>query len=273
MSVLPSWNPSWPAIAGAFLLALAGVWLGMHVARRTGAVAHVQADRWHQTGVVPKLAGPGLLAGLIAALPLDLWLVAASACFVGCLDDHHRFPAGKKALLLLIPAILSAFVTGLPWIAPAVWIAANAWNLLDHADGIAGGAALAALLLGGGADGATAAAAVAGFLVFNYPPARSFMGDGGSLLLGTVIVLLAAKTSGPVGVLAWCALPLADSALVVASRLRRGVKPWIGGTDHSGHRLLRAGLPGRLLPVIYFFAAAAMGLAMSWAGSTVLAPP
>jgi UDP-GlcNAc:undecaprenyl-phosphate GlcNAc-1-phosphate transferase len=259
----------WPAVAGlgwplaaAFLVALAGTWLGMRLAPRLGAVAQVQADRWHQSGAMPKLAGPGLLAGLVFALPLPLWLVAASACLIGCLDDRKRLAAGPKALLLLVPALAGAWVTGQAWVAPAIWIAANAWNLLDHADGLAAAAACAACLLMGIAGGPPAAAALAGFLVFNLPPARSFMGDGGSLLLGTTLVLLAAPL-GPEAALAWSAVPLLDSALVVVSRLQRGAKPWIGGTDHSGHRLLRSGLPAFLLPPLYALAAALFGLTVT----------
>ncbi len=252
---------AWP-VAAAFLMTLAGIWLGMRLAPRLNAVAHVQADRWHQSGAVPKFAGPGLLAGFAFALPLEQWLVAALACLIGCLDDRQRLAAGPKALLLLLPALAGAWLTGLPWVAPAIWIAANAWNLLDHADGLAGAAALAACAAMGVAGGPVAAAALGAFLVFNLPPARSFMGDGGSLLVGTTLILLLAPL-GPQAAIAWCAIPLLDTALVVASRLQRGAKPWIGGTDHSGHRLLRAGLPAWALPPLYAAAAAILGLGLA----------
>lgn len=239
----------------AFTLTALGVFIGMRIATRTGAMAEVRPDRWHTAGVIPKLAGPGMAAGLALALPFEQWLVAAAACVIGIYDDHRRLSPAIKALLLLIPAVAAMLMTGLWWIGPAIWIAANAFNLLDHADGVAAATALAACLFGGNPDGIVAAAAVAGFLVFNLTPARSFMGDGGSLLLGTSLVLLAAR-QGPLVSTAWLALPLADSLLVVLSRLRRGQKPWIGGTDHSGHRLLRAGVSPHLLPWIYFGLAA-----------------
>ncbi|WP_341913839.1 undecaprenyl/decaprenyl-phosphate alpha-N-acetylglucosaminyl 1-phosphate transferase [Ferrovibrio terrae] len=235
----------------AFTLAALGVFIGMQIAARTGAMAEVRPDRWHTVGKIPKLAGPGLAAGMFLALPLELWLIAATAGAIGIYDDHRRLSPAAKALLLLLPAVGAMLVTGLWWVGPAIWIAANACNLLDHADGIAAATALAACLFGGHADGAIAAAAIAGFLIFNLTPARSFMGDGGSLMLGTALVLLS-MGQGPVVSAAWLALPLADSLLVVISRLRQGQKPWIGGTDHSGHRLLRAGVSPYLLPWLYF---------------------
>lgn len=243
----------------AFVLTAAGSYAGMRIAPRTGAVAAVRPDRWHAAGSIPKLAGPGLALGLAVALPFEYWGVAALAGGIGIYDDHRRLPAAAKALLLLIPAIAGGYVTGLWWVGPAIWIAANSFNLLDHADGVAASTALAVCLFGGGSDGIIAAAAIAGFLVFNLTPARSFMGDGGSLMLGTVLVLLSAR-QGPAASLAWLALPLLDTTLVVTSRLRRGQKPWIGGTDHSGHRLLRAGISPRLLPWLYFATAAAIVL-------------
>ena len=81
------------------------------------------------------------------------------------------------------------------------------------------------------------------------------MGDGGSLMIGTALVLFAAK-AGPGHVVLCLLVPLLDTTLVVLSRLRARQKPWIGGTDHSGHRLLRLGVPPRFLPLIYFAAAA-----------------
>jgi len=247
-------------LGAAFVVAFAGIWLGMRMAPYLGAMAEVRADRWHQAGAVPKLAGPGLLAGFWFTLPLEQWLVAALACLVGVWDDRRRMSAGHKALALLLPALAGYYVTQQIWVAPAIWIAANAWNLLDHADGVAAGAALGVLLLAGGVPHSIAAAALFAFLLLNFPPARCFLGDGGSLMLGTAMVLLAVP-QGAAAALLWCAVPLADSALVVCSRLLRGAAPWIGGMDHSAHRLLRLGLRPWLLPLLYAGAAALTVLA------------
>nr|WP_292154183.1 hypothetical protein [Mesorhizobium sp.] len=65
--------------------------------------------------------------------------------------------------------------------------------MLDQADGLAGGTAAAAFFGLGGDIGMAGAGACIGFLCFNYPPARVFMGGSGSLLLGTAIGILDAK--------------------------------------------------------------------------------
>jgi UDP-GlcNAc:undecaprenyl-phosphate GlcNAc-1-phosphate transferase len=238
----------------AFILSAFGVYAGIRLGPRTGAVAAVRPDRWHADGVVPKLAGPGLALGLAVALPPGAWITAALAGVIGIIDDHRRLGVTSKALLLLLPAAAAITVTELWWTGPAVWIAANSLNLLDHADGVAAAAAMAVCLFGGATQGPVAAAAIAGFMIFNLPPARSFMGDGGSLMLGTALVLLSAE-QGIATTASWLLLPLADTALVVISRLRRGQKPWVGGTDHSGHRLLRTGLSAHLVPWLYFLVA------------------
>ncbi|RVC65460.1 undecaprenyl/decaprenyl-phosphate alpha-N-acetylglucosaminyl 1-phosphate transferase, partial [Mesorhizobium sp. M00.F.Ca.ET.038.03.1.1] len=143
-----------------------------------------------------------------------------------------------------------------------VWVSCNAVNMLDHADGLAAGAAAAAFFGLGGDIGMAGAGACMGFLCFNYPPARIFMGDSGSLLLGAAIILLASER-GPGSSLAWIAVPLTDAAFVIIRRLREGRRPWIGGTDHLGHALLRIGVGSTALPVLYAAMALALGLAFT----------
>lgn len=265
---MPSFNPdAWlnTRVGLAFLAAMILLGLGMKLAPRLGLMARVSEDRWHKSGLVPKFAGPALLVGVLFALPPALWLAPSTACLIGCIDDARRFPAGRKALLMLIPALIAAFSGHALWLMPAVWIAMNAWNLLDHADGIAGGAAFGAVAASGLSGSPEFAAVLLAFLIVNWPPAKSFMGDGGSLTLGSAIPLLAHQNlgdslQGPMIAFALCALPLADSLMVVIARIRRGAKPWIGGTDHSGHRLLRAGMPAFALPLLYALFGAALTL-------------
>lgn len=88
------------------------------------------------------------------------------------------------------------------------------------------------------------------------------MGDSGSLLLGAAIVLLASER-GFGSSLAWIAVPLIDAVFVIILRLRRGQQPWIGGTDHLGHTLLRAGIRSTALPPLYAGAALVIGLALT----------
>jgi UDP-GlcNAc:undecaprenyl-phosphate GlcNAc-1-phosphate transferase len=77
-------------------------------------------------------------------------------------------------------------------------------------------------------------------------------------MLGAGLVL-AWSDSGITMTMLWCAVPLVDAVIVTLRRLKRGQRPWIGGKDHSGHILLRAGFPPRLLPLAYGLVVAAIG--------------
>jgi UDP-GlcNAc:undecaprenyl-phosphate GlcNAc-1-phosphate transferase len=147
-----------------------------------------------------------------------------------------------------------------------VWIVGitNAFNLLDNMDGLTAGVALIsavylAIFYGGNGSwdyallAVVAAGAAAGFLLFNFNPARIFMGDCGSLflgfLLGSASLLEVTHVSGipplvlaPVVVLA---IPVFDTLFVSVTRRLRGQAISQGGTDHSSHRLVQLGLNER----------------------------
>jgi UDP-GlcNAc:undecaprenyl-phosphate GlcNAc-1-phosphate transferase len=140
------------------------------------------------------------------------------------------------------------------------WVFAlvTSFNLLDNIDGAtAGTGAVAAAGIGVAAaldDRAGVAAlafslsgACAGFLCFNLSrPARIFLGDGGSMVVGLVVAATAmalplerhVSSLELVAVLPLVAVPLIDTALVCVSRLRRRVPLYRGGRDHLTHRLL-----------------------------------
>lgn len=153
------------------------------------------------------------------------------------------------------------------WLAAAitiVWIVGltNAFNFLDNMDGLAGSVGLIAALLFAGAQVAVGsvlvpgvllalAGALCGFLVFNVPPARLFMGDAGSnalgFLLGTLTVTGTFTRAGysPLAVLApllVMAVPLYDTCSVVLIRLREGRSPFQADRSHFSHRLVQRGL-------------------------------
>jgi UDP-GlcNAc:undecaprenyl-phosphate GlcNAc-1-phosphate transferase len=235
-----------------------GTWLLAWLARRIGVVARIEKDRWHSSGEVPRLAGPALVGAMIPWLPIEAGLICGLACGIGVIDDIRPWSPLGKALALAVVAGLGAAVTGHPWMFLAVWFSCNAVNLLDHADGIAAAAAAGAFAALGTVPGWAGVGACAGFLLLNYPPARTFMGDSGSLGLGAVLAMIQPE-AGPLAVLGLCAVPLLDAVFVTLRRLWRGERPWIGDTNHSGHILLRAGVPPRLLPLLY--AAAAIGIA------------
>lgn len=144
-----------------------------------------------------------------------------------------------------------------------IWVVGitNAFNLLDNMDGLSAGvAALGAgscfviavangQFLIGGLSAALGGCAL-GFLRHNFPPARIYMGDAGSLYLGFLLAYLAIKLRFdapqdvtflvPILVLG---VPILDTTLVVVTRLLHRRNPLEGGQDHVSHRLVRLGLP------------------------------
>lgn len=209
--------------------------------------------------------------------------------FTGLTDDVRPLTPGWKlagqivaACVLLAAGIMLEFtgVYAVDAVISVAWFLAvtNGLNLLDNMDGLAGGvAAIAALCLGAlfVLDGDLVLAipafalvgALAGFLLYNYPPARIFMGDSGSLFIGLILAGLALSPSPglsrglfavvavPVLVLA---VPLFDTALVAVTRVLEGRPVARGGRDHSSHRLVALGLPERRA-VQVLWALAAMG--------------
>jgi UDP-GlcNAc:undecaprenyl-phosphate GlcNAc-1-phosphate transferase len=92
-----------------------------------------------------------------------------------------------------------------------------------------------------------------GFLSWNKPPARIYMGDAGSLFLGILIASLTIRvdTNGELGIFSLLipffllAVPILDTSTAVIKRIARGVSPFQGGKDHLSHRLMRLGLEKR----------------------------
>jgi UDP-GlcNAc:undecaprenyl-phosphate GlcNAc-1-phosphate transferase len=203
---------------------------------------------------------------------------------VGFLDDrgwlHHQIKlfAGMPlaAVILLVSGIhaqvFSLVVPGSPgyWLDAAltiVWVVGitASFSILDHMDGLcAGVAAMAAVFfailayLNGQTLVATLAASVlgaaAGFLRWNFKPAKIFMGDGGAMFLGFLMATLALKLrlDHASSLATWLAPVLVlgatifDTTLVTISRSRRGLLPFATpGKDHSAHRLANLGLGQR----------------------------
>lgn len=244
-------------MSAAAVIAAVAVYAAALVARRLGCVSTVQADRWHRHGDIPRLSGPALWLALLPWLTVEELVVLGGFCMVGAIDDLRRVGPGTKSLLLLVPCTMAAAITGSIWLAVSYWWVVNAMNLLDHADGLASSAAAGSLAVAGGIDGFAGVGACIGFLLHNFPPARVFLGDSGSMLLGALMVSTW-SSHGPWSLALGVAVPLADLTFVSVRRVLGGRKPWIGGTDHTGHTLLRAGVPPRLLSILYACLAAAL---------------
>ena len=287
----------------SFLGAVGAVGAALAISRRLrfldrpGSEAHKQQAR-----AVPYGGGIAMVATLAAALAA-VWLsldeavlahgvavrgdvlraIAGGALamfLLGLVDDVRPLRAGLKFLL---QGVVCAAVVGVgdvtidslratPWLAYGLawaWLIliTNAYNLLDHADGLSATVALisACVLLSGSLlseDHALAMlwlaliATLGGFLVWNLPPARIYMGDAGAqplgflIGMGTLSVTFWPSSEGgsPLAVLSpllITAIPLFDTAVVVVKRLRRGKPVMLGDRNHISHRLGRLGMSSR----------------------------
>jgi hypothetical protein len=155
----------------------------------------------------------------------------------------------------------------------------NLINLIDGVDGLAGGISLMLMLLMsvvGGATGCVSlfAAGMGGaliaFLRFNFPPARIYMGDGGSYFLGFLIGLLTITSSQKGTVLAALiapllvlTLPILDTSLAILRRGLRGLPLFRADNHHIHHRMLQSGLSERDVVLgLYAFTAFFLGLGL-----------
>ncbi|MHB1169205.1 MAG: MraY family glycosyltransferase [Longimicrobiales bacterium] len=226
-----------------------------------------------------------LLAGLCAAyafgwLEQRLFFALATGGMlvggIGFVDDHRHVRASVRAAVHFIAALIAlALLGGLPslrfgaselalgaagWVLAAlgiVWLI-NLYNFMDGIDGLAASEALVVCSIGamlasltGTASVATAAAVVAaaaaGFLVWNWPPAKIFMGDVGSGLLGYCIAVVAvgSENSGGPPLLVWLVLGavfFVDTTLTLVRRVLHGEKWFKAHRLHAYQRAVRAGL-------------------------------
>lgn len=161
-------------------------------------------------------------------------------------------------------------------------VVTNAFNFLDNMDGLSAGVACIAagfLAICGVMAGQIIIPAMAtvflgailGFLVFNFPPAKIFMGDAGSLLVGYMLAVISILTSywesgtnKPAFALAMplvvLAIPLYDFTSVVVIRLFEGRNPLKGDQRHFSHRLVERGLSRRFAVLTIYLATAMTGL-------------
>jgi len=221
------------------------------------------------------------IAGAARRIPMALGILGGAAVLhvMGLVDDRKGLgPWGKLAVQIIVAASVAAFcgVRVLTVAGPAVSIAAttiwlvvviNSFNFLDNMDGLSAGMAA---ICGAGLLGVAAVmgqvfvsgwlcvllGALLGFLPHNIPPARSFMGDAGSLVIGYFMGVLTCLTTfvqpgrtyylyGIFVPLALLAVPLYDTLSVIVLRLRSGDNPMVGDRKHFSHRLIRRGMTPR----------------------------
>jgi UDP-GlcNAc:undecaprenyl-phosphate/decaprenyl-phosphate GlcNAc-1-phosphate transferase len=183
----------------------------------------------------------------------------------------HPFP---PSVPLENPVVIESNV--LIFVLTAFWITGmiNTVNWLDGLDGLASGVgAIAAALFAwhsfsligqptAAAFSLVLAGALLGFLIFNFAPARIFLGSAGAYLLGFQLATLAIITPAKIATaLLVLAVPILDVAWRIIDRVRQGRSPFAGDRGHLHHLLYDRGVPTRLIVLGYYVVTAAFGIA------------
>jgi UDP-GlcNAc:undecaprenyl-phosphate/decaprenyl-phosphate GlcNAc-1-phosphate transferase len=282
-------NQDWsPLLAAALAAAVCAAVLRLILGTRIASFALDRPnDRSMHSRPTPRIGGIGILAGIAVGIvaaavmtgdrgvPVAIWAGLGVLVVVSVIDDLRSLRASVRLPLHLLASGVAvwALVPQAGWPAVVVltlligWML-NLYNFMDGSDGLAGGQALigfgaylVAALLGGDLPIAIASAAIAGgcagFLLFNFPPARIFMGDAGSTSLGFL-----AGTLGLLGAVRgqWSPLfPLLaflpfvfDASATLALRLLRGSRVWEAHREHAYQRLNMAGFGHRRTALVYW---------------------
>ncbi len=281
-----------------------GIWLGIV---GTFAGATIAALVLQSSTELQSNFPPGWMLHLDGAVSRlgSLWGLLGCGTFLvglGLWDDRHglspwlRLLAQFATAAIVVYGLDFAFTAyiAVAWITKplsVIWIVAviNSFNMLDNMDALSGGvatiiAASMAVVMMSTPDPGTASpqllvavllwvvcGSLLGFLWHNRPPAKIFMGDGGSYLVGFLIsvsMLMATYSGGqvprPHAVLApLCvmAVPLYDMTTVIWIRLRQGRSPFVGDKSHFSHRLVDLGLSRRQAVATVHLVTATCGLA------------
>ncbi len=249
---------------------------------------------------VPGFAAPHL-SGLLHQSG-KLWLLLGGGTvlmLLGLADDRRgldwRLRLAVQTLVAVVLVCLGwrlSLFLDMPWLTGAlsvIWIVGlvNSFNMLDNMDGLSAGVAAIAAAMFAAVMLSTPrpdnnqpqlfiagfllviVGSLLGFLAHNRPPARLFMGDAGSYLVGYVLAMatLTGTFAGgslpkhailaPLCVLA---VPLYDTASVVLIRLRSGRSPFVGDKSHFSHRLVERGMSKRQAVLTIYLATATCGL-------------
>ena len=251
-------------------------------------------DRASHHGSTPFFGGIAIFMGVVCSLlfwsdieNIQYILVSILIVFiVGLIDDLRQITAFKKLIGQIIATLILIFLgdlqiesmhgvlgvydlpiwASLPFTIFVVIVIINGFNLIDGIDGLAGGIGLISSLSFGGialimeqTDMAliafTLSGALVGFLKFNTFPARIFMGDTGSLVVGMILSVLALNCIkfglvtethslphiGPLLAISLLAIPLFDSLRVFVVRAINGKGTLTAARDHVHHALINLG--------------------------------
>lgn len=287
------------ALAGPALAAFAAVAcvlaLALGRARRILPVDRPNERSLH-AAPVPRVGGMAMMAVVVpvalVALPGSWWWVAPVAvlALVSGVDDVRGLPVRTRLAVQAAAAAWAVWAVGpqAAWVAALAWLATvwmtNLYNFMDGSDGLAGGMAVfgfgtyaIAAWLAGDASLAGAslvvAAAAAGFLPFNFNPARVFMGDAGSVPLGFLAAAfgLAGWRAGhwPAAfpVLAFAPF-VADATVTLVRRGLRGERVWQAHRTHYYQRLIQLGAGHRRTALLEYSMMLGAGAAALWGART-----
>jgi UDP-GlcNAc:undecaprenyl-phosphate GlcNAc-1-phosphate transferase len=308
-------------LAGVITLAMTPTVI--KVVLRKGLMDEPDGGRKVHTKRIPTLGGIGIFIGFFFACNLigEFYGYAMDNLFrlslvllllVGVKDDLIQITARRKLWFQIAAGVMAMWGSGavitnfggvfgihdIPvWAGVLVTlftfvVVINAYNLIDGADGLAGGLGVVMSGILGTAfflNGEYAlsllsfslAGALIGYLYFNFYPAKIFMGDTGSLVVGYTLAYLAVlfvdrvtpnpayaiNAYAPVLIVALFIIPLYDTLRVFGIRIRNGVSPFMPGKEHVHHVLMGYGFNHHTL-TIYLYAAnvvifgAALGLGM-----------
>lgn len=269
-------------------------------------------ERKHHQGAVPVVGGlaMGFAIAVVAGWQLGdtkmfwgLFVAVSTVVIVGFLDDRNGLPVALRFLAQATAGLVVALFGGaqlvglgdllgggvvtlgamaVPFTIFAMGGVANAFNLSDGMDGLAGGLAmitaafLAAAAHLAGSDDTFAlllilGGALAGFLCFNMRlpwqcHAKVFMGDSGALMLGFLLAWAAIRVTQaesnalpPAAALWFFAIPLMDTVSLMIRRVLRGRSPFQHDRDHLHHILSRAGYGDQKTVAVIHLAAIVFG--------------
>ncbi|MCX5867411.1 MAG: MraY family glycosyltransferase [Proteobacteria bacterium] len=270
----------------------------MDLASRFGLVDRPDGRLKHQEEPVPYLGGLAVFLAFLLTLAITyefspevtgILLAGTVIVILGLLDDFGALSPGLKFLgqvvatavliksgiyikLTFVPVYLAIPLTFL-WMIAII----NAFNIIDIMDGLSPGTALIASLtlfavallndrLPVAIMTLALAGSLAGFLPYNFHPARVYLGDTGSMFLGLMLGSLGLEGSytngsllGALAPLVILGIPIFDTALVMWVRWRKGLSPFLGSPDHYSLVLKRAGFSVRKIVLVTYLVGIVLG--------------
>ncbi|MFM0737761.1 glycosyltransferase family 4 protein [Paraburkholderia xenovorans] len=283
LSTIPIWVAVTFVALGAACVCAAILWVLLQTGVAWRLATDIPNDRSLHVVPTPRVGGWGIVPVAVAATLLladSLWYAALGTVFLSAIsqiDDRRGLPARVRftAHLIAVIGLVVLFPANAPWWVLVIlaflmiWLV-NLYNFMDGADGLAGGMALFGFA--GYAAGAlisdhplselvwsatAISGAALGFLLFNFHPARIFLGDAGSISLGFL--------AGALGYWGWrggvwpvwfpifvFAPFICDASITLARRLLRGEKFWQAHREHYYQRMVRSGIGHARTALIWY---------------------